>query len=69
MNGIQDRQLATTAGGKLAATTFNAYIGCRDAGTNAPDTTSFFSGMLDEIRVFNRALTAGEAEFLSNPTP
>jgi hypothetical protein len=69
MNGVQDRQVTTDAGARIAPTTVHTFIGGRDSGSNALDTATLFTGMLDEIRVYHRALTAGEAEFLSDPTP
>ncbi len=68
INGVQDTQVTTT-GTKITATTVNTYIGGRDSGAKTLDTTTLFTGMLDEIRVYQRALTAGEVEFLSDPTP
>jgi hypothetical protein len=69
MNGVQDRQVTTDAGARIAPTTVHTFIGGRDSGSNALDTATLFTGMLDEIRVYHHALTAGEAEFLSDPTP
>jgi hypothetical protein len=68
INGVLDSVVTTTAGAHIAATTHNTYIGARALAANTgPDTATFFTGMLDEIRIFNRALTAGEADFLSQP--
>ena len=47
----------------MAATTLNTFIGARAAAGNTPE--AFFTGQLDEIRLFNRALTAGEAAYLA----
>ncbi len=68
INGIQDSVLTTTAGARIAATTHNTCIGARATSANTGQ-EAWFSGMLDEVRLFDRALTAGEAEFLSDPTP
>jgi hypothetical protein len=66
INGTVDSVVTTTAGAKIAATTHNTYIGARALADNTgPDTASFFTGMLDEIRLFGRALTAGEALYLA----
>jgi hypothetical protein len=54
------------ASAKITATTTDAYIGARAQSTNTGQ-ESFFTGMIDEVRVFNRALTGGEANFLSKP--
>jgi hypothetical protein len=68
INGVQDSVVTTTVGAHITATTHNTYIGARaTSGNTGPDTTTFFTGLLDEIRVYNRALTAGEADFLSKP--
>ena len=68
INGVMSITGTTTAGNKIAATTHNTYIGARALADNSgPDTATFFTGSLDEIRIFNRALTAGEADFLSKP--
>jgi hypothetical protein len=68
INGLQDSVVTTTVGAHITATTLNTYIGARALADNTgPDTTTFFTGLLDEIRVYNRALTAGEADFLSKP--
>jgi hypothetical protein len=66
INGLQDRTVTTTAGSTIAATTHNTYIGARATSDNAA-LQSYFTGLLDEIRVYHRALTAGEANFLSTP--
>jgi hypothetical protein len=53
---------------KIAATTHNTYIGARATSDNTGQ-ESFFTGMLDQILIYDRALSAGEAEFLADPTP
>jgi hypothetical protein len=68
VNGVQDSIITTTAGAHITATTHDTYIGARaNSGNTGPE--AYFTGLLDEIRVYNRALTAGEADFLSDPTP
>jgi hypothetical protein len=68
INGAEDAVAATTAGGSIVATTMNTYVAARaNSGNTGPET--FFAGSLDEIRIYNRALSAGEVEYLSNPTP
>jgi hypothetical protein len=63
INGLQNRQVTGTVGAKIAATTHNTYIGARAVAANTgPE--AYFTGMLDEIRIFNRALTGGEAGYL-----
>ncbi len=68
LNGLRDAEVTTTAGARIAATTHNTYIGAR-ANAGNTGTEGGFIGMLDEIRVFNRALSAGEVEYLSKPVP
>jgi hypothetical protein len=67
INGAPEQEVTTTAG-VIAATTHNTYIGARATSDNTAQ-EAFFTGLLDEIRVYNRALSAGEVEFLSDPTP
>jgi len=68
INGALDREVTTNAGVSIAATTHNTYIGARaDSGNTGQE--AFFTGLLDEIRVYNKALSPGEVEFLSDPTP
>ena len=68
INGLLDATANTTAGTKITASTHNTYIGAR-ATTDNTGKEAFFTGKLDEVRIWTRALTAGEAQFLSNPTP
>jgi hypothetical protein len=64
VNGELSATSNTTVGAKLTVTTHNTYIGCRaNSGNTAGE--SFFTGMLDEVRVYTRALTAGEASYLA----
>ncbi len=67
VNGVEDAFVSTTAG-KVAATTHNTYIGARANAAN-DGREGYFTGMLDEVRIFDRALSASEVEFLSKPTP
>jgi hypothetical protein len=78
INGKQEALVETTAGAKLAATTHNTYLGCRANGDNS-GREAFFTGMLDDVRIYDRALTGDEAAnamagglgygVASNPTP
>jgi len=64
VNGIPDTVVTTNAGAKVAATTHNTYIGARAVGGNTgPE--AFFTGMLDDIRIYNRALSEAEARYLA----
>jgi hypothetical protein len=67
INGMED-VMVTTNPGTIGATTHNTYIGARANAVNSSQEARF-TGMLDEIRLYNRALTAGEVEFLSDPAP
>ncbi len=58
VNGVEDAFVATTPG-KLAATTHNTYIGCR-ANSGNTGREGYFTGMLDEVKIYDIALTAGE---------
>jgi hypothetical protein len=68
INGALDQEVTTNAGVSIAATTHNTYIGARATSDNTGQ-EAFFTGLLDEIRVYNKALSPGEVEFLSDPTP
>jgi hypothetical protein len=68
VNGILDQEVTTNAGASITATTHNTYIGAR-ANSGNTGQEAYFTGLLDEIRVYNRALSVGEVEFLSDPTP
>jgi len=68
VNGVEDIVGNTNAGATLAATTHNTYIGARANGDNT-GREAFFGGMLDDIRIYDRVLSAGEIEFLADPTP
>jgi hypothetical protein len=58
VNGVEDAFVATTSG-NLAATTHNTYIGCR-ANPGNTGREAYFTGMLDEIKIYDIALTPGE---------
>ncbi len=67
INGAEDT-MVTTNPGTIGETTHNTYIGARaNAGNSSRET--YFTGMLDEIRIYSRALTPGEVEFLADPAP
>jgi len=64
INGSQDA-LVTTNAGTVAAANHNVCIGARaNSGNNGQE--GFFSGMLDEVRIYTRALSEGEVAYLSN---
>ncbi|MBM4026884.1 MAG: hypothetical protein FJ280_16010 [Planctomycetes bacterium] len=67
VNGAEDAFVRTNPG-QVPATTHNTYIGAR-ANTGNTGQEGFFAGLLDEARIYHRALSANEVEFLSNPTP
>jgi hypothetical protein len=65
VNGLLDVQI--TDGGVCAASTHNVYIGARAvAADTGPE--AFFYGMIDDVRVFNRALSDEEALSLAGIT-
>jgi hypothetical protein len=67
-NAEKVSEVTVNEGGALLPSTFNASIGAR---ANS-DNTAFenrFGGMLDEVRVYNKALTDAEVKFLADPTP
>jgi hypothetical protein len=68
-DGVLNKTVNTNATNtKIAATTHNTYIGAR-ANSGNTGQEGFFAGMLDQIRIYNRALSAGEAVYLADPTP
>ncbi len=67
LNGVQDK-VVTTNPGSIRTTTHNTYIGARANSANTGQ-EAFFSGMLDDVRIYNRPLLPGEVEFLADPTP
>jgi hypothetical protein len=66
--------VGTTTSKQIARTTAcKTYIGCR-ASADALDTATggrenYFNGLIDEVRMYNKALTAAEALYLANPAP
>jgi hypothetical protein len=44
----------------ITLSTYNVYIG-----ENAQQTGRLWNGLIDEVRVFNRALSGGEVVFLA----
>ncbi len=70
INGMLDRTINLTGTTKTvtATTGIDTYIGARaNTGNTGPE--NFFNGLLDDIRIYNRALSAGEAAYLAKPTP
>lgn len=57
VNGMVDRQIDDT--GTVAPATHNVYVGCRATQDNSGQ-ERFFSGMIDDARYYNRALSQGE---------
>ncbi len=63
------RTVALTGTTKVvAATTHNTYLGAR-ANSGNTGQESLFKGKLDEVRVYNKALSDAEIKYLSDPTP
>ena len=69
IDGILDNTIELISDNtKVGATTHNTYIGAR--ANNANDgREGFFRGMLDQVLIYDDALTAGEARYLANPMP
>jgi hypothetical protein len=64
INGNVSISGTTTVGAKLTTTTHDTYLGCRaNSGNTAGE--AFFTGMLDEIRIYSRALVPGEVYSLA----
>jgi len=68
INGGEDTVVTTNAATTIAAASHNVYIGARAVAANTGQ-EGFFGGILDEVRIYTRALSAGEVMYLSNPTP
>ena len=69
MDGILDRKLDLTGTNTvIGATTHNTYIGARANNGNTGQ-ENYFTGMLDEVRIYSRALSAGNVVFLADPNP
>ena len=65
VNGLLD--VAVKDGGVVAAATHNVYIGARAVGANTgPE--RFFRGMVDDVRIYNRALSQAEVLGLTGST-
>jgi hypothetical protein len=65
-NGTQDRQIDSTVnlGGSVLGSDHDVYIGARaNSGNTAPERN--FTGMIDEVRLYSRALAAGEVATLA----
>ncbi|MFC1766350.1 LamG-like jellyroll fold domain-containing protein, partial [Planctomycetota bacterium] len=64
-NGLVDTSIADS--GVCAPTTHNVYIGARaNGGNTGPE--GFFNGLLDDVKVYNRALSQAEALSLAGRT-
>jgi hypothetical protein len=62
VNGVQDATQITTAHGPINTTTAPLTIGV----DNYADPTRFFAGTLDDVRIYNRTLSASEVQQLYN---
>jgi len=64
INGLEDVAV-TTNPGNIGSTSHNTYIGAKaNAGNTAQEAR--FTGMLDEVRIYNRALSDGEILYLAD---
>jgi hypothetical protein len=69
LDGAFDRSVNLTGTVKtITATTHNTYIGAR-ANSGNTGQESFYTGLIDQVRLYNRALSAGETLYLADPTP
>ena len=70
VDGVLDSEADTSEeeNNVIAPTTHNVYIGARANSSNNSQ-EAFFTGMIDEVRIYNRALSYGEVIFLADPTP
>jgi hypothetical protein len=59
VNGVLENQNTTSVSASQRDSTANAAIGRRDA-------TGFWDGAIDEVRIYNRALSAAEIQFHYN---
>jgi hypothetical protein len=67
--GVNALELATDPDGSLnPAPEHNGSLGAR-ANEDNTEFESFFTGMLDDLRIYDRALSEGEVIFLADPTP
>ena len=65
VNGLLDVSIADS--GVCTATTHNVYVGARANGDNSgPE--AFFNGMIDDVRIYNRALSQAEVLGLAGRT-
>jgi hypothetical protein len=64
INGVEDTMVDTNPG-TIGATTHNTYIGARaNSGNTGQDAR--FTGMIDEVRIYDRVLSDGEVLFLAD---
>ena len=57
VNGVEKSNVGSTPTYSLRTTTANLYIGIRKSGWTNP-----FNGLIDEVRIYNRALSADEVK-------
>ncbi|MCK4293963.1 MAG: hypothetical protein KAY65_12250, partial [Planctomycetes bacterium] len=66
LDGIEDVVQTTNAGATVTPCAHNVYIGARATADNT-GREGFFLGMLDEVRIYSRALTPAEIKDFSTP--
>ena len=64
VGGNLSREVTTDADTMIAATTHNTYIGARANSANTAQ-EAFFTGLLDEVLIYNRALSEAEVRYLA----
>jgi len=65
LDGEVDKQI--NDGGTVKACDYNTYIGARVNGDNNPE--KYFNGMIDDVRIYKRALTPMDRLYLSEFVP
>jgi hypothetical protein len=68
IDGVLDSEVDTDEDTTIAAATQNVYIGARSNSDNDGQ-EAFFTGKIDEVRIYDRVLSYGEVVYLSDPTP
>lgn len=66
VDGQPQSELVWKKPGGIGATDFNLVIGCNRSNLNEDDLGMSFRGLIDEPRMWNRALSAPEVSFLFN---
>ncbi len=60
--------VSSTGSGTLSATGKDSQIGTQCSGLNSTACSAFLSGRIDDVRIYNRALSAAEVAAIYNAT-